>query len=225
MEVPVRTARLSEVRRLSPRVLGLTLQAEADFRWSAGQHVRISDPEGVQADAHYSIASAEDAGAPGRLELAVLEESYGYSRQPGAELWIVGPLGQAPYDPLPQTGTLVLIGMGTGVSPLRAVLQAVNRDPSSELTVILIQGARSQSDCIYDAEFRAMSGPSRIYMPVLSREANAPLEGPKRVQDRLADLPVDAYYVLCGSLAMTSDVESRLLARGVASERIVAEGY
>ncbi len=213
--------RLTEVRRLSPRVLGLIIDAGPGFSWEAGQHLCLRDPEGARADAYYSIASALDPGAPGRFELAVLEESYGYPEEPGSTLHIRGPYGSFVFQPFPRTGTLVLIGMGTGVAPLRAVLQAVRRDPDFQLSVILVQGARNRHECLYYSEFLSLQDDSFSYRPVFSREEGAP----KRVQDLVGDLPQDAHFILCGSQEMTVDVEARLRARAVPAHRIAREGY
>ena len=107
----------------------------------------------------YSIASAPD-GTP-LFELAVTEvtggpgSGYLCGLGPGAQLRAVGPQGfftRAPSDASPS----LLVATGTGVTPLRSMMNAAVTSGSTTPLWLLL-GVRHMDDILYRAEFEALA--------------------------------------------------------------------
>jgi NAD(P)H-flavin reductase len=114
--------------------------------------------------------------------------------------------------------------MGTGVAPLRAMVQErVNRKSLSG--VALLQGARVESELLLRDEFNANVEQGLDYRPVLSQPTGQWMARTGRVQRHLDDLDMRARFRVCGSKAMVGDVTERLLQRGALPEQIDGEGY
>ena len=219
-------ARISEVVKRSPRVFGLRIKAPASFTWTAGQHVALcAAPKGAPLG-YYSIASAPDASDPGSFDLAAVSDALpeGVLAEAGASVWVSAASGGPIMDHLERTRAVVLIGMGTGVAPLRAILQVLSKQSRVE-TIVLLQGARAPDDLLFYDEFSVLERPGYSYFPVLSRPYDnwAGLRG--YVQDHLDSRPAGTQYCICGSLEMVRQVGSLLLARGALESQIYAEGY
>ena len=222
-------ARVDRVLRLSPSVLKIRVERTDALAWSPGQYVvlrkRIEDSE----VAYFSIASAPLPRPSRDFELAVAENSNFFTEEilSGTPFFVDEAQGDAPYERLADAQVVVLIGMGTGVAPLRAIAQALTAERSElakSRAIIFLQGCRSNGDCLFYDELLAMY-PSLDYRPVYSQaEANFPGRS-GRVQEHLKDLPIEgAEYCVCGSGEMVMQVSELLKARGLPAERLFGEG-
>ena len=237
------SAELLELKLLSPQVLGLRFAVDADYRWEPGQYLwlRWSDETG-ETRLPYSIASSQ-IGA-GTLELAVsigglsaerLKElrnsefnlsriknragRFEVSPAEGASIW--NRLGREPQ----QIKSMSLIGIGTGVAPLRAAYQHFHH-LAPEAQVHLLHGIRHKEDRLFVDEFEEQARSSSLsYLPTLT-QAEQNWQGLRgRVQEHLKQIHhCDAFYI-CGSRAMTQEIRQLLLEGGVDSEAIVHEGF
>ena len=231
-------ARLLEVRALGPDTWSPLLEARLEGKplsWSPGQHVALR-PEhaGDAPPLLLSIASAPDPARPGRLRLLVeLPEgsprrAWIASASPDERWWVEGPFGDFAPPP-PAEGPLLLVGLGTGVAPLRAIVQAtLRRGPMHD--VVLLFGARSPGRLWFHEQFTAWSvhHPHFRYVPTVSRPADGWTGRRGRVQRHLAEVlsahgPVRA--MVCGALGAVDDVRSALMAHGMPAERIRTEGH
>lgn len=155
-------ARLVAARKLSPGVRELVFERAdgAPFRYEAGQWVNLvlPLPEGEIKRA-YSIASAP-TGSP-RFEIAVTRVTGGpgsehlHRLEEGALVHAIGPHGLFTRDPADATPTL-FVATGTGVTPLRSMLQAALR-AGSRATLWLLFGARFEEDILYREELEALA--------------------------------------------------------------------
>ena len=129
----------------------------------AGQHVdvRLTGEDGYRAQRSYSIASAPEDE---RLELTVERIDDGEvspylveDMLPGDQLELRGPIGLwFQWDALADGGPLLLVGGGSGVVPLRAMLRhRAAANPAARARLLL--SARSAADVIYAAELDARS--------------------------------------------------------------------
>lgn len=221
--VPARIVRVSQE---TANVVGMRLQAPRDYEWTPGQHLALCAAPGEGALGYYSIASAPRHSEPGILEIAALLGSLpkGVSPKEGKEVWISQPSGEFMIARRRSPERLVLIGMGTGVAPLRAMVQELVQRRS--LTgVLLLQGARSESDLLFRQEFSSCSERGMEYRPVLSQPTGVWPGRVGRVQQHLDDLDLRADFRLCGSPAMVSEVTRSLVERGVPPDQIQGEGY
>jgi ferredoxin-NADP reductase len=167
-------ARVIAARSLTPGVRELVFE-RADgraFHYEAGQWVNLVLPlPPGELKRAYSIASAP-LGSP-RFEVAVTRvaggpgSEYLHTVEVGTTLHAIGPHGlftRDPADPAPA----LFVATGTGVTPLRAMLQAALR-AGSEAPMWILFGARFEEDILYRGEFEALARSRIRYDVTLSR--------------------------------------------------------
>lgn len=224
-------AELIAAKSLSPRVRGLTLRTVGrTLAWQPGQYVEITLPIEGGPSQPYSIASAALDERPGELELAVSRGTGAGSLDElpvGSVLGLRGPLGSF-VNRTPEDRAVVYIANGTGVAPLRAMLQAAR---SSSRPSLLLFGCRTENEILWRDDFDAMteSGARFRFEPTLSRPLNGWSGRIGYVQEHLAELvpPLgDADVYVCGLADMVNACVARLTGElGVAGERIFTEAY
>jgi ferredoxin-NADP reductase len=142
----------------------------------AGQHVdvRLTAEDGYQAQRSYSIASPPGSE---RLELTVERIDDGdvspyltTVADVGDQFELRGPIGGwFVWDASDDTPVL-LVGGGSGVVPLRAMLHH-HAASGSAAAMHLVQSARTLGDVIYRHELEALVGPRRAVTLTLTRES------------------------------------------------------
>jgi ferredoxin-NADP reductase len=193
----------------------------------AGQHyvVRLTAPDGYTASRSYSVASAPDGTNEIELTVERLEEgevsTYLHDVvEPGDELEVRGPIGG--WFVWDGTTPALLLGGGSGVVPLMAMLRHARNTGRSDL-VRLVVSVRSGQDLYYADE---LPGPETTV--VYTRQAPAAWPRPvgRLVVDDLrgAVLP-DATAFVCGSARFADAATDLLLAAGVAADRIRVERF
>jgi ferredoxin-NADP reductase len=202
MAAPWQTARVLAVRPEAPRVKTFRLATAEPLAHRAGQHVvvRLTAPDGYTAQRSYSIASAPDETDELELTVELMEggEVSGYLHevvQPGDDLEVRGPIGGFFVW---EDGPALLIGGGSGVVPLAAMLRLARATGRSDL-LRLVVSVRTPADLYYADE---LPGPevtvvhSRVAPPDGDRPAG------RLTADDLRPLlrPDDTVYV-CGSAA------------------------
>jgi ferredoxin-NADP reductase len=126
----------------------------------AGQHVdvRLTAPDGYQAQRSYSIASGpEDEHLVLTVERLDDGEVSPYlvgELRPGDELELRGPIGGYFVWKQSLAGPLLLVAGGSGVVPFRSMLRH-RAAVSSDVPVRLLYSARSLDDVIYRHELDA----------------------------------------------------------------------
>jgi ferredoxin-NADP reductase len=124
-----RLATVAQVRAETPRVVTIALDVPDWDGHLPGQHVdvRLTAEDGYQAERAYSIASAPDGS---RIELAVerLEDGevspyLAGELRTGDQLELRGPIGGYFVWEPDRGGPLLLVGGGSGVVPLMAMLR------------------------------------------------------------------------------------------------------
>jgi ferredoxin-NADP reductase len=122
-----------------------------------GQHVdvRLTAEDGYQVQRSYSIASApEDGNLVLTIERLADGEVSPYLTdvlEPGDDLELRGPIGGYFVWREALGGQLLLVGGGSGVVPLRAMLRH-HRANASEIPVRLLYSSRTRADLIYRDE-------------------------------------------------------------------------
>jgi ferredoxin-NADP reductase len=213
-----RRVELLEAWPLSPSVRALRFGC-ADgkaLEFVAGQWLNfdVPTPAGVVRRA-YSIASAPDAEHAERFEIAVTEvgDGGGASRalhrlEPGAGVEVDGPHGFFTREGVHALPAL-FVGTGTGVCPLRAMLQeelrAVDGPP-----LHLLFGCRSEADMLWADELRdwARANP-RFTLDVSLSRPSATWQGRRGyVQTHVTELAgtLHPHVYVCGLNKMVSEV-------------------
>ena len=150
------TATVLAVHDETPRARTLRLALPEPRRHLAGQHyvLRLTAPDGYTASRSYSVASAPDD--TGEIELTVEKLVDGEVSEfvhdvvlPGDELEVRGPIGG--FFAWAGDSPALLVGGGSGVVPLMAMLRLARRTGRADL-VRMVVSVRSPEDLYYAAE-------------------------------------------------------------------------
>jgi ferredoxin-NADP reductase len=211
-------------------------------RWvahRAGQHydVRLTGPDGYQTERSYSVASEPERIGEVQLTVERIDEGevspYLHDVvEVGDRLEMRGPIGGYFVWDVSFTGALLLIGGGSGVVPLMAMLRH-RAAQKSTLPARLLYSSRSVDDVIYRAELdslaRAGDGLDIIF--TFTRNVPEGWVGYRRridsamiedVKEPLGDA-VRAY--VCGPTSLVEVVTDALIANGLAADTIRTERF
>lgn len=224
--------KIDSLELLRPGILQvrLRLPPQQPLHWLAGQYVDITGPGGVRRS--YSIANAPAAGSGIELHVAQVAggalSGYWFERaRPGDLLRLHGPLGSAvlrqpPGDPL------VLLATGTGIAPIKAMLEDLAARPADGQRphgIHLFWGAQRAADLYWDP--RTLPLPLHWH-PVLSRE-DAGWTGRRGwVQQAALESGVpwaQTTVHACGSPRMVDDARLALVAAGLDPRRFHADAF
>ncbi len=226
------TARLRTDAPLASSVRHLSFEVDAPvgFHWLPGQYVELFDLAAPEERFAYSVASAERPSSPGRFELAV-RRGWGAAviegLRPNDRIGVTQPRGAfvRPGDTL---APAVLVANGTGVAPMRAMLQSAFAH-SGTAQIVLLFGCRSEADLLWGAELTELAQhPRFVFMPTLSQPSPTWRGRRGYVQahvDELEGAVREAEVFVCGSKDMVSEVSGRLRQLGVPAERLLLESY
>ncbi|CCV03740.1 Oxidoreductase FAD-binding region [Mesorhizobium metallidurans STM 2683] len=237
---PWQTVTITRIEKRTPRVTSFFLQPSRPFAYRAGQHVdvRLTAPDGYQARRSYSIASAPEAGETIELAIEKLDDGevspfFHEVAAVGDEVELRGPLGGHFVWSNSDGGPLLLVGGGSGVVPLMAMIRhRVAR--KSLVPAALVFSARVWDDVIFRDELIGLDDRQDGFGLVLTltREpARRPQDYARRVDAqmmvqtmmRLPGSPGLAF--VCGSNAFVSSAAQALIDAGVPAGLIRTERY
>jgi ferredoxin-NADP reductase len=224
------------VRPETDRVKTLGLEVPGWTGHRAGQHVdvRLTADDGYQAQRSYSIASS--VGGP-RVELTVeliddgeVSPYLTEEARVGDRFELRGPVGgYFVWDPNPG-GPVLLVGAGSGVVPLMAMVRQRAAD-GDEVRTRLLYSARSWEDVIYrdELERQVQNGDGLEIVYTLTRRQPPGWNGYDRRVDRelLAEVAPDglALTFVCGPTPFVEAVAEALVGLGHEPSRIKTERF
>jgi ferredoxin-NADP reductase len=206
----------------------------------AGQHVdvRLTAEDGYQAQRSYSIASAPDGT---RVELTVERIADGEvspyltdELRAGDRIELRGPVGgYFAWEPS-DGGPLLLVGGGSGVVPLMAMIR-LRASAGSDADTRLLLSSRSWDDVIYRDELERLRGDGLAVVHTLTRSQPPKWDGyTRRVDaDMLAEVGPDPAELprtyVCGPTPFVEAVADSLVRlghepRGIKTERFGPTG-
>jgi ferredoxin-NADP reductase len=222
----------------TPRVISVFLNV-ALGTYVAGQHVdvRLTAPGGYQAQRSYSIASAPESAdielAIERLDDGEVSLFFHDVARPGDTIEVRGPIG-GHFIWRPQDGgPILLVGGGSGIVPLMAILRAWSTaEPKTQ--VLLAYSARSWEELIFRDELLNIQAhePNFTFIAATTRGARHREDDFDRRLDRSllrqllarwSHVARDVY--VCGSNAFVEAVTSSLVLEAVPAGRIRTERY
>jgi ferredoxin-NADP reductase len=208
--------------------------------WSghrAGQHVdvQLTAEDGYSAQRSYSIASAPGSD---RLELTVVRFEDGEVSpyladvaEVGDQFELRGPIGGWFVWDTDDTTPVLLVGGGSGVVPLMAMMRHHARIASTA-AMQLVYSARTLDDVLYRDELRALTGGGhRAVTVTLTREQSSGWTGNRgRVDaDLLAGVTwppaVRPHCYVCGPTPFVEAVSGDLVALGHEPSRVKTERF
>ena len=229
---------IERVERRTPRVISVYVDAVLGPH-VAGQHVdvRLTAPDGYHAERSYSIASAPGSA---QIELAIehleggeVSAYFHEAAQPGDRIELRGPIGGhfawRPAD----GGPLLLIGGGSGMAPLMAMLRA-RAAASTDVPTLLVYSARTWDEVIWRDEILALEAQGDGLDVAFAITRGAPgraadIAGrldPDRLRARLSGWGrAPALTYVCGANRFVEAMTQALVRSGVAASSIRAERY
>jgi ferredoxin-NADP reductase len=205
-------------------------------RHAAGQHVdvRLTAEDGYQAQRSYSIASAPESPD---LELTIERIDDGEVSpylteevRPGDQFEVRGPIGGWFSWRVEDGGPLLLVGGGSGLVPLMAMLRH-RAARGSAVEARLLVSARRWDDVLYRDELPSLGDGGVRIAYTLTREQPPGWSGfDRRVDEEMLAVvgpaPADAPRVyVCGPTAFVERVADLLVALGHDPATIRAERF
>jgi ferredoxin-NADP reductase len=193
----------------------------------AGQHfiVRLTAPDGYTAQRSYSVASAPDDTAEIELTVERLENGEVSTflcdvLEVGDELEVRGPIGG--FFVWDGDTPALLVGGGSGVVPLMAMLRLARRTQRADL-LRLVVSARGPDDLYYADE---IAGPETtvVFSRVAPPDATRPA-GRLATTDIAPLLRADETVYVCGSPGFAEAASDLLVEAGVPVDRIKVERF
>jgi len=237
---PWQIATVTGIVSQTPRIKSFFLKPSRPFSFLAGQHVdlRLTAPDGYHAIRSYSIASAPEQ--TGLIELAI-EYLKGGEVSPffhetvavGDEIELRGPLGGHFVWSEADGGPLLLVGGGSGLVPLMAMIrhrQAI----SAQIPVTLLLSARAWDDILYRDELLGLEARRDGFALILTLTR----EKPRRTGDYgrrvdatmmeqvLATMPAPPKITyVCGTNPFVNEAADGAIGAGVDASHIRTERY
>jgi ferredoxin-NADP reductase len=222
----------------TPRVISIFLRVSLD-PYVAGQHVdvRLTAPDGYQAQRSYSIASAPKTAdielAVERLDDGEVSPFFHEVARPGDTIEVRGPIGGHFVWRAEDGGPILLVAGGSGVVPLMAIV----RDWSAtqpKAPVLLVYSSRTWEDLVFRDELLHIQAhePSFTFIATTTRGPRHRAEDFDRRIDRSLVRDVltrwghtarDVY--VCGSNVFVEAVTASLVLEAVPPGRIRTERY
>jgi ferredoxin-NADP reductase len=234
-----RLGRVTRHLRETPRAHTIVLEVPGWPGHLPGQHVdvRLTAPDGYQAERSYSISSAPDL--PDQVAITV-ERIEGGEVSPylvdelveGDQLEFRGPIGGYFVWEVGIPGPLLLVAGGSGICPLMAMIRhrAARGD---RLPTRLLFSSRSLEDVIFREELDRLAGRQdglEVFL-TLTREQPAGWPGyARRIdQDMLAEVawsPEErALCMVCGPTPLVETVARSLVELGNPPDRVKTERF
>jgi ferredoxin-NADP reductase len=234
-------ATVKEIKQETPHVKSFTLSIPAWTPPLAGQHydLRLTAEGGYQAERSYSIASPPEQTGEIELTVEIIAdgEVSGYLNEGvavGDQLEVRGPIGgYFVWRGEPTSPPLLLVGGGSGVVPLMAMLRHRQR-LGLRTPAVLLFSVRTPEEVIYKAELAALAEADDSFTLLLDYTRQAPpgWAGYQRRIDaamlaevvaRFGDTKPQAF--VCGPTGLVESVANGLQAAGLPPEMILTERF
>jgi NAD(P)H-flavin reductase len=231
------TAPLTDVVPATPRSRLLTIDL-------GGRALEFLPGQAMMVGAHgraerrpYSIAcSPERAAERGRIELLIGLEPDGdlganlAPVEPGMLLDLEGPMGMFTFPPQPAQNWMLFVAGGTGIAPLRAMLDhAMRLNPAPRIS--LLYSARRSDEFAFIEELRAHADAGVLELhQTVTRDDSSSWAGKRGRIGRahfeaVLHAPSDTLTFVCGPTALVNESISTLQALGVPESQIRTEQW
>src|SRR5215208_3781136 len=234
-----RLAEVVEVVTETPRTKSLALEVPGWEGHEAGQHVdvRLTAPDGYRAQRSYSIASAPEDWrllvlTVDRLDDGEVSPYLTDVLMAGDELELRGPIGGYFTWEAGDGGPLFLVGGGSGIAPLMAMIRH-RAAAGSDVPTRLLDSSRSYEEIIYREELEILASRDSALEVIhtLTRSRPEAWTGYGRRIDaemlrEVAWPPDESPLVfVCGPTAFVERVADALVSLGHDPARVKAERF
>jgi ferredoxin-NADP reductase len=237
-----RVATLIDSRMIAKNVKSLRFSVEAWEPHHAGQHydIRLTAEDGYQAERSYSVASAPEETGVVEFGVELLENGevspYLFGLEPGGQIEVRGPIGGHFVWDVTMPGPLCLIGGGSGMVPLMAILRHREKhlDTEKNRPVIFLASVRTQDGLLYFDELRTIASQDPNFTLALTFTEMAPpdWDGYRRRIDEamlkevfgktIGTMPM---FYICGPTPFVEVAADTLVTIGINSHEIFTERF
>ncbi|KQP31162.1 oxidoreductase [Methylobacterium sp. Leaf104] len=230
--LPWQTATLTAIRPVTNRVKSYRFRVGFDRPVLAGQHVdvRLTAPDGYQAQRSYSIASAPDGDGTIELMIEGLPDGevsgfFDAVAEVGDTIELRGPIGGAFVWRPEDGGPLLLVGGGSGVVPLLAMLRH-RAAAAPGVPALLLYSARDPGETIAAEELavRARDEPNFQLILNFTRAGGRRVDA-AMIAEALERLGPPRHAYLCGGNPFVGAVADLLVDAGLDPARIHTERF
>ena len=215
------SARVADLVRLAPDVVGVCLELPKPMRHFPGQYCKVQFRGFPERS--YSPSYPLEGGPDNRLmyfhirrlEGGLVSSALGKKIRVGHRVKLTGPLGSAFFRPKQKAGRTVLVASGTGFAPMWAIaVAAITERPQREL-VFVAAARKLQSFYMHGALCRLARFPNVTIIPVVSEPQNvsAAIRTGRPTHYMPPLTPHDVVYT-CGAPVMTEAVAGIARAAG-----------
>jgi 3-phenylpropionate/trans-cinnamate dioxygenase ferredoxin reductase subunit len=206
------SARIADLVRLAPDVVGVCLELPRSFPYLPGQYCKVQFrgfPERCYSPTYPLEGGPDDRLLYlhiRRLPEGAVSSALGDKIRVGHRVKLSGPFGSA-FHRRKHRGRTVLVASGTGFAPMWSIaVAAITERPQREL-VFIVASRKLQSFYVDPALCRLALFPNVTIIPVVSEpQSVSPAIRSGRPTDYLPALsPADVVYT-CGAAAMTEAV-------------------
>jgi len=221
-------AKVKEITELCHDTKSFVLVPEKPISYKAGQFIMLNIPyKDTFVRRAYSIASMNHVEICLNYIPLGKASHYLFSLKGGEQIAIDGPYGI--FKLRQSTNDKLFICTGTGVAPLRAMIQELVKNSAKE-SMTLIFGERTEHELLYRREFESLQKkhPRFTYVPTLSRE-NGKWKGEsgyvQTIVQKYIKQPEKTDAYICGMKEMVDDTKKVLLQLGMPKEHILTEKF
>lgn len=225
------TAKIIGIEKLTYNVIQVKLYVDDFTPWISGQYLNLINSEGTIRS--YSIANIPNED--GFIELHIKLEEQGLmgkwfkkTAHVNKLIYIRGPLGRCFYfNPSKLTYDILLVGTGTGLSPLIGIAkQALFQNHQGKIT--LLHGGRIHEDLYYVKELEKLTSENSTFhyenciWKNASGEYNPPID---QVVLKYIQEPKNLRVFVCGPQEITQKIKTKVFCAGVPSSQILSDAF
>jgi ferredoxin-NADP reductase len=224
---PWQAATVTEIRPETARVKTFRLALSDPTPYLAGQHfsIKLTAPDGYMTERSYSVASPPDHRdeieiTVERLQDGEVSEFLHDEVMVGDTFEVRGPVGG--WFVWDASTPALLIGGGTGIVPVMAMLRLARRTPNQSLAHLVVS-VRSPEELIYARE---VMGPDATI--IYTRQAPAGYRRPAghiTSADLAALVPSQGLTYICGSTPFAEAATSVAMDAGATADAIRLERF
>ena len=141
----------------------------------------------------------------------------------------MGPLGRFTFAEGGAEDELIFVATGSGVAPMRSMIQELLQDKDEARPMTLYWGLRYVENMFWENDFQDLSEKYKNfhYHPVISKAITQWPLCKGRVTDCLSvhEVPTNGAFYICGNTRMIDDVNKLLQEKGVSKENIHFEKF
>ena len=226
----VTPCKINNITALTPHIIEVVLRLppKVNFQFLAGQYIDIIRNGQKRS---YSINHSQCEGNELKLFIHNYEgglfSQYWFNEAKTNDLLrIEGPLGTFFYRNNPTCEEIVLLATGTGIAPIKAILNQWQQQPEQVKgkKIWLLWGGRKKEDLFWQPETTLTNF---TYIPVLTREDQ--WQGAKGyVQEIALQQPIHwqkAQVYVCGSELMIQSAQKLLTQQGLKEENFFSDAF